>query len=371
MGGHNNGAASLAAHFSSIPDPRMDRTKAHELIDILVIAVCAAICGADTWVDVETFGQEKEDWLKRFLHLPNGIPSHDTFGRVFSLIDPEAFQHCFAAWVQSVVNVLPGQVIAIDGKTVRGSKTNQRKPLHMVNAWAVANHLVLGQRAVNGKSNEITAIPELLKLLELKGCIVTIDAMGTQGWIIKKIREQSANYVLTVKANQQRLLQDIKKTLVEKPATTSIEYHRTHEAVHGREEIRECWLTHDLARVRSIEKWTDLASVARITHTRTVNGQTTVETRHYITSLNVSAEAFLQTARSHWAIENQLHWTLDVAFREDASRVRIGHAPANFAVVRHIALNLLKQESSAAIGMKAKRLKAALSEVYLEKVLAI
>jgi len=362
---------SIVEHFSILPDPRRKNhnTRQHELLDIIVITILAVICGADTWVDIVSYGEEKESWLQQFLALPNGIPSHDTFGRVFAILDPEAFQACFLAWVKDISTLTKGSVVAIDGKSVRRAHSKDTKPLHLISAFAVENGITIGQKKVAGKTNEITAIPELLKVLEIKGCIITIDAMGTQGWIVKKIREKEADYALVVKANQERLMQDIKKTLDKKNAAT--DYCRTSEQTHGREEIRECWVTSNLLHVRNKGKWTDLKSVARITHTRTLTGKTTTETRHYITSLKPNATKLLQVVRKHWAIENSLHWSLDVSFREDESRIRIGHAQENLSFVRKIALALLKQETTKNIGITAKRKTAGWSEKYLLTVLQI
>lgn len=358
-------------HFLVLPDPRIDRTKAHHLIDIIVITVLAVICGADGWVDVETFGDEREEWLKQFLSLSNGIPSHDTFGRVFSLLDSDAFQRCFFSWVKTVQIKTNGTVVAIDGKAVRRSHGQNQKPLHIISAFACASGITLGQLKVDGKSNEITAIPELLDTLLLKGCIVTIDAMGTQGWIVQKIRQHQADYLLAVKANQKRLQQDIAATFDRPKKTTTIDHCRSSESMHGREDVRECWVTNDLSAVRDRSKWIDLTSVVRLSHTRTVARKTTQETRYYITSLPPDAATLLQAVRDHWKIENQLHWSLDVSFREDESRVRIGHAGENLALVRKLALHVLQADTTTKKGIKAKRLKAALSQSYLERVLGI
>lgn len=361
---------SLMEHFSLLPDPRVDRTKAHRLIDIIVITILAVICGADTWVDVETFGTERYQWLKRFLELPGGVPSHDTFGRVFSLLDPEMFQSCFLAWTQSVSKQTKGQVVAIDGKSVRRSHRKSAKPLHIISAFATATGVTLGQRAVDSKSNEITAIPELLDVLMLKGCIVTIDAMGTQGWIVKKIRQNQADYLLAVKDNQKRLHQDV-AALFDADDTTAVDHYRTEESGHGRQEVRECWVSDDVSGIRDCKRWADLAHVVRVTNTITSNGKTSTETRHYITSLTTNAKQILMAVREHWAIENKLHWSLDVAFREDESRVRVGHAQENLTLVRKLALQLLKADTATKSGIKARRLKAALTVSYLEKIVGI
>lgn len=367
----NTPTVSILEHFSIIFDPRIDRNKEHKLIDILTITICAVICGADTWVDIADFGEAKQAWLKTFLELPNGIPSHDTFRRLFLILDPDEFQKGFLSWVREVSVLTKGSVVAIDGKSVRRSHTKGSKPLHLISAFAVENGMTLGQKKVDGKTNEITAIPELLKLLEIKGCIVTIDAMGTQGWIVQKIREKQADYALTVKANQKRLLTDIQKTIDDPSRQTALDYCRTTEKTHGREEIRECWITSDVSSIRDREKWTDLHSVARITHTRTVNGKTTIETRHYITSLEATATKLLNAVRDHWGIENSLHWSLDVAFGEDQSRTFSGHAQENVALVRKLSLALLKHEKSEKVGIAAKRKMAGWSTEYLLKVLGL
>ncbi len=362
---------SILEHFAIVIDPRLDRNKEHLLIDIIAITICAVICGADTWVDIADFGSAKEDWLKTFLALPNGIPSHDTFRRVFSILDSEEFQKGFLSWVKEISHLTQGSVVAIDGKTVRRAHGKDMKPIHIISAFAVENGVTLGQMRVDGKTNEITAIPELLKILELKGCIVTIDAMGTQGWIVKKIREQSADYALAVKANQERLLQDIQTTMDDNTNASVLDYCSTSERTHGREAVRECWITDNLSLVRDKEKWTDLKSIARVTHTRTINGKATTETRHYITSLEKNSEQLLKAVRDHWAIENNLHWTLDVAFREDELRAFVGHSQENLALVRKLSAALLKQEHTKKIGIAAKRKTAGWSEEYLQKVLGL
>lgn len=369
----------IEEHFGKIIDPRMDRTKQHKLIDIIAIAICAVICGAESWVDIELFGNSKVHWLATFLELPNGIPSHDTFGRVFSLLDAQQFQLAFYEWVWAVNDIIQGQVINIDGKCLRGSDEQRlgKRAIYMVSAWAVENEIVLGQRKVDEKSNEITAIPELLKILSISGCIVTIDAMGTQTNIAKTIREAKADYVLSVKDNQGHLFEDIATLFAVDQAQNfkyaSFEYKKTVNKGHGRIEVRECWSTSNpeyLNLIRGLQNWTDLQSIIMIICTRIIGDQETKYVRYYISSLPSNAERILHAVRSHWSIENKLHWVLDVALNEDRSRIRKDQAPENFAVLRHMALNLLKQEKTAKGGIHAKQFQAALNEEYLLKVLA-
>lgn len=370
---------AIKEHFGKVSDPRVDRTKDHKLIDIIAIAICAVICGAEGWVDVEVFGNSKLAWLKTFLELPNGIPSHDTFGRVFSMMDAQEFQTAFFEWVRAVNALIRGQIVNIDGKCLRGSNDQRlgKRAITMVSAWAAENELVLGQRKVNEKSNEITAIPELLKILAIGGCIVTIDAMGTQTEIAKTIIEREADYVLSVKDNQGHLLEDltmlfeVDQELHFKYASLD-HYQEVHKG-HGRIEIRECWSTSNLGYLKLIrgrENWVGLQSIAMIACTRIIAGQESRDVRYYISSLPSEAKRILRAVRKHWSIENGLHWILDVAMNEDHSRIRKDQAPENFAVLRHIALNLLKQEKTIKVGVHAKQLKAALSDEYLLTVLA-
>jgi predicted transposase YbfD/YdcC len=370
---------AIEIQFGKIHDPRINRSKEHKLIDIITIAVCAIICGAQGWTEIELFGNRKYAWLKTFLELPGEIPSHDTFGRVFGLLDPQEFQNCFVEWVRMLNEITSGQVISIDGKQLRGSDDSVlgKRAIYMVSAWAEENHLVLGQRQVGTKSNEITAIPELLKILAIAGCIVTIDAIGTQTKIAQTIIDREADYLLCVKENQGHLYQDI-RLLFEYDQQQGFEnapyeHTKTVNKGHGRLEIRECWSTSDpeyLHNLRSYAKWKRLRSIAMVVSTRIINEVETKQVRFYISSLESNAQRILHAARRHWSIENELHWVLDVALNEDHSRVRKDHAPANLAVLRHIALNLLKQEKTAKGGIHAKQLLAALDQDYLLTVLA-
>jgi predicted transposase YbfD/YdcC len=372
-------AASIAGHFADLEDPRVDRTKHHQLLDILVIAICAVICGADGWAGVESFGEAKLEWLKRFLELPNGIPSHDTFGRVFARLDPEQFERCFLQWIAAVSDITAGQVVAIDGKVVRRSYDTGigKDAISMVSAWATANELVLGQVKVDDKSNEITAIPALLRVLEISGCIVTIDAMGCQTEIAKTIVGQGADYVLALKENQPHLYEDVRLLFDDLESSHyraySYEYHYTVDKDHGRREKRTCWVISDPAVLRFLRgatEWVKLGSVVKVQARRRVGETVTVVDRYYISSLAGNAQRLLEATRTHWAIENSLHWVLDIAFREDECRVRKDHGPQNLAVLRHIAVNLLKQEKTVKMGIDNKRLRAGWDEKYLQKVLS-
>jgi predicted transposase YbfD/YdcC len=370
--------SSLEEHFSELTDPRGPNIE-HRFFDIIALAILGTICGADGWVEIEQFGHQKQKWLSQYLMLPNGIPSHDTFGRVFAKIDPEEFQTSFMKWVKALQEVTQGQVIGIDGKQMCGSQdqSNGKRAIYMVSAWAEKNHLVLGQRKVAEKSNEITAIPELLRLLEVKGCIVTIDAIGTQTKIAKQIFEAEGDYLLAVKHNQGKLFQNLEMLFSYDQQhgfqDAPYDYAKEVKKGHGRIDVRECWATSDpeyLASVSSAQKWAGLQSLVMIIRRRIIAGEETVKTRFYISSLPENAQQILKATRQHWSIENCLHWVLDLAFNEDRSRVRKDHAPANLAVLRHMAVNLLKQETSAKGGIKAKRLQAGWNEDYLLKVLS-
>ena len=372
-----NPAATITEHFSELEDPRRYNRR-HLLHDIVVIAICAAICGADDWVAVADFGRAKQSWFEEFLELPHGIPSHDTFGDVFKLLDPEQFRRFFIQWVQAVNETTGGQVVPIDGKKLRRShdKTLGKNAIHMVSAWASENHVVLGQIKVDDKSNEITAIPQLLDLLEISGCIVTIDAMGCQKEIARKIvKEKDADYVLALKGNQGGLFEDVKSLFerAQKIGFANCKYHRTEEKGHGRLEVRECWTLSDpeyLASIRSLADWSDLQTIIMVKSERLVNDKRSEESRYYIASLSGDAKQASRAVRGHWGIENKVHWVLDIAFREDECRIRKGNGAQNFAVLRHIALNLLKQEKTAKCGIKNKRLKAGWDESYLLRVLS-
>jgi len=369
---------TIEQHFGELKDPRMDRTKLHDLINILVIAICAIIAGADNWEDVEEFGKARIEWFKTFLLLPNGIPSHDTFTRVFAHLDPQQFQGCFMGWISAASTVISGQVIALDGKTLRRShdKGIGKAAIDMVSAWATANRLVLGQVKVDEKSNEITAIPALLEALEVAGCIVTIDAIGCQTEIAEKIIEREADYVLSLKENQGHLYEDVERLFVDLEDSQyqayAFEYEKTVNKDHGRIEIRECWTISDpevLRHLRGFENWKGLQTVSRIQAQRWIGAEKSCEDRYHIASIT-GAKRVLWAVRSHWGIENELHWTLDIVFDEDHCRVRKDHGPENLALLRHIALNLLKQEKTCKRGIKGKRLLAGWNQDYLFKVLA-
>lgn len=371
--------SSISAHFADLRDPRLERTKAHDLMTILVIAICASIAGANDWVAVAEFGRSKQAWFATFLDLPNGIPSHDTFWRVFRALDPDQFQTCFVNWIRATSPLIGGQVIAIDGKQLRRShdKGLGRNAIYMVSAWATANHLVLGQRKVAEKSNEITAIPELLRALDLAGCLVTIDAIGCQTAIAQLIIEQGADYLLALKANQGQLYEDVARLFTDLAASQhrayAYDYAKTWNKGHGRLELREAWTINDpkvIRHLRHAHAFAGLTTVMMVRHERRCGAECSVETRYYISSTDTSAAHLLRSKRRHWRIENSLHWILDIAFREDESRVRKDHGAQNMAILRHIALNLLKQETTCKVGIFNKRLKAAWDLDYMRTVLA-
>lgn len=366
---------SIREHFASLPEPRIDRQKRHDLIDIVSITICAVIAGAEAWTDVEAFGKAKEPWFRSFLELPNGIPSHDTFGRFFSLLDPQAFQKAFTQWVQAVNEVLKGQVIAVDGKCLRRShdRHDNQSAIYMVSAWASANELVLGQVKTDEKSNEITAIPKLLQALEISGCIVTIDAAGCQKKIAAQIRSQEADYILALKGNQGNLRDHVEDyftaALAHDFRGIAHDYLETTDGGHGRVEVRRHWTIDEFGGFPGKAAWKDLRTIGMVESERHIDDEVTTERRYYIASLTSDAKQFAAGVRAHWGVENALHWSLDVSFREDDCRVRKGYASENFATVRHIALNLLKKDKSFKRGLKAKRLRAGWDNDYLIKVL--
>ena len=368
--------SSIHVFFGDLPDPRVDRTRSHDLLDILTIAICAVICGAESWVQVELFGKSKQAWFASFLKLPEGIPSHDTFGRVFASLNPVVFERCFLNWTAHVAEDLAGEVVPIDGKTLRRSfdRAGQKSALHLVSAWAADTGLVLGQVATHDKSNEITAIPELLKLLGLRGATVTIDAMGCQTQIARQIIEQEGDYVLGVKENQPTLSQEVRRVMDEvrtAPAPQPVDYHETIEKGHGRIETRRVWCTDRVGWLRDQDHWEGLATIALVESERTVDDKTTREQRYYISSLaGVSAKRMSHVIRQHWGIENGLHWVLDMAFDEDRCRVRVDNAARNMGLLRKIALNLLKRDNTVKAGIKSKRLKAGWDDAYRIRILA-
>ena len=369
-------AQTLFERVGEIKDPRVERTKLHLLKDIMVIAVCATICGADNWEEIAEFGESKREWFAGFLELENGIASHDTFRRVFILLDNIALKSLFVEWISSAISLSKGTLVNIDGKNLCGSKEpiKGKKALNVVSAWASEQSVVLGQVRCEEKSNEITAIPELLKILDLQGCIVTIDAIGCQTEIVNEIVDKGADYVISLKGNQGNLHQDIKEYLdwAEriKFKEISYDYCETLEKGHGRIEERRCWITEEIGWLESKAAWKNLKSVVLVEAIREVmGGKKTVERRYFISSLEANAEQALKAVRGHWAIENELHWCLDIGFREDANQVREATSAENLATLRHIGINLLKQEKSCKRGIEGKRKKAGWDESYLLKVL--
>jgi len=379
-------APSLIEHFKNLADPRVSRTRDHDLIDVLVMAVCCLLCGGEGFNDMEDFGRAKEDWFKTFLKLPNGIPSHDTFNRVFAAIDPKLFLECFLSWTQSVRRAIPQEIVALDGKALRGALSGKESVKYIVSAWAEGNGLVLGQLKVEDKSNEITAVPELLRVLELAGCIVTIDAMGCQKKITKEIIEADADYVLALKGNHQTVHQEVKsfldETLAEKKkerppgaaafkAAAALAEWETVEKDHGRLETRRYYQSDQLDWFADKGQWEGLASIGMIEATREVQGKVSVERRYYLSSLKLDVEAFARAVRSHWCIENKVHWAMDVSFGEDQSRARAGYAAENLATLRRLALNLLKREKTKKRGIRGKQLNASWHHPYLLKLLGV
>jgi len=358
-------------------DPRNSLLCRHKLIDILGVAILAVICGANEWTEIEEYGNSKLEFLKKYFELPNGIPSHDTFGRFFRLLNPKEFEEYFAGWVKSMCEILEGDVINLDGKQLRGSydTLGGKSAIYMVSAWSNANNLVLGQVKVDEKSNEITAIPKLLDLVEIKGSVVTIDAMGTQKKVAKKIRSKEADYVLALKGNQSNLHKEVQKAFKKKGGEKEAAIDEELEADHGRIEQRKCYVlpASEWIGTTELSKWKDLTTIIKIESevfykNGKKQGKISCEERYYISSLIPEAARLNQVVRQHWGIETKVHWILDVAFSEDKSRVRAGHGDENFSILRKIALNKLKKDSSVKRGIKTKRKKAGWDDDFLLEI---
>lgn len=369
---------SLVKHFGDIKDPRVERTKKHQLTDILVIAILAIIAGAQGWEDIENYGISKQKWLAEFLALPNGIPSDDTFRRVFEFINPEALHRCFVRWVETLVTQMGGEIIPLDGKTIRGSydRNQGQSALHVISAWASDQRLVLAQLKVEDKSNEITAIPALLELLDLTGAIITIDAMGTQTAIADKIIAKKANYVLALKANHPTLYCQVKEWFEQAQALQfagiNVSYDQRLETGHHRTEIREVWSVPvaDIGELYQPQPWAGLQSVVMVVRVRHLWNKTTREVQFYLTSLTSDAQLLGRAIRRHWGIENEAHWTLDVTLAEDACRIRSFHSPQNFALLRRLALNALNREPTYKRSLRQKSKRAAMDNDYMLQVLS-
>jgi predicted transposase YbfD/YdcC len=371
-------ALSLSHHFATLTDPRLERCRRHELLDIIGIALCAIISGAESWTAIEAYGHAKRDWLAKHFRLTGGIPAHDTFRRVFCLLEPEAFQRSFSGWIAALADSGVGSrhPMPIDGKTARrsGRRAAGLAPLHLVSAWAGANHVTLGQVAVEDKSNEITAIPRLLELLDLSGALVTIDAMGCQKEIAARIVDGGGDYLLAVKENQPHLYEDIDGCFTEALETdgAGLEYSmtRTEASNRGRQEVRECHVITHPKGLRNASLWKGLTAICMVLTHRVAEGVESVECRFYIGSFVGTADEYLSAIRGHWGIENSLHWVLDVVFREDESRHHAGHSGENLALLRRLAISLLKQEESSKDSLKTRRLRCGWDNEYLAKVLA-
>ena len=367
-------SARIQDHFAQLTDPRR-REVTYPLINIVVIAICAVLCGADDFVAIARFGRTKHDWLAKFLDLSSGIPSHDRFNVVLGAIKPAEFEKCLLSWITALHDISHGQVIAIDGKTLRRSfdAASSKAAIHMVSAWATANHISLGQVVVDAKSNEITAIPKLLQMLEISGAIVTIDAMGCQTEIAREIVNAKADYCLSAKANQPTLYQGIvaffADHIVDDFEHTKVRHYQTVEKGHGREEIRDYYICPVPQDLPDRERWSKLRAIGVAISNTQRNGKDCNQVRYYILSKYLSGRRFAEAVRSHWGIENHLHWQLDVTFQEDQCRIRKNHADANFSILRRAALSLLKNEPTLKVGIKNKRLNAAWDDAYLEKVL--
>ncbi|MDC0535754.1 ISAs1 family transposase, partial [Francisellaceae bacterium] len=358
-------------HFLKIKDPRVSRQKKHELSDIFFMTLCAVICGADNWVMIEQFCEAKKDWFCEQLGLENGIPSHDTFSRVFSIIDLKCFGECFSNWVNDLVNFSAGEVIAIDGKCLRRSldKASGKSAIHMVSAWACDNQQVLGQVTVSDKSNEITAIPKLLTILDITDMTITIDAMGCQRAIAQQIIDQQGHYVFSLKGNQGTLHKDV-ALWFESKLNKKLYQHQTIDGDHGRVETRTITTSDDIEWLQGTHNWPGLKSIIAVTSEREISENKSIETRYFISDIPaIEVDRIAKSIRVHWSIENKLHWSLDMAFDEDHSRARVGNSAANLSVIRHIALNLLKVEKSLKVGIKTKRARAGWDHSYLLKII--
>lgn len=363
---------SFVDHFRDLPDPRQLWKVSYPLAEILLLALCGVICGADSWVEIATFGRARLEYLRRFMPFEKGIPSHDTLGTLFSRLDPVEFQRCFTAWVESLQEGLKG-VVAIDGKTLRHSFGEGQDAIHLVSAWSCEQELILGQEKVSDKSNEIKAIPKLLDLLALNGAIVTIDAMGCQKEIAKKIRGKDADYILALKANQPSLYENVTTFLDKQVESGQFAFSRNRDVGHGRIEIRECFVSTDVEWLQSLHPaWTDLNSIGMIRSQRTLKntGEVSVEQRYYISSLKAPApEDFEAAIRSHWEIENKVHWVMDVVFGSDDCRIREDYAPQNFATIQQMAINLMRKQKKSKLSIRCKRLNAALDPEFLTQCL--
>ena len=366
--------ACIIEHFSTLKDHRIERNKLHSLLDIIVLSICAISSGADGWEAIEEFGKEKQDWLRQYLPLKNGIPSHDCIAYTLRKVSPSAFRDCFMNWVNALKQQTDGEVIAVDGKTARGSRDRQahRNPLHMVSAWACSNRLVLGQEVTSEKSNEITAIPKLLEILELKGCIVTLDAMGCQKAITSQIVEQGGDYVIGLKGNQGTLHEEVTDFFDAARDSdfqaVNYDFMEETDSGHGRIETRRYWVTEELSALSTTSEWTGLRSIGMVERECWQGDKKTVEARFFIASISQDAKRFAQAVRGHWGVENPLHWRLDVVFGEDASQIRKDNGPAIMTAIRHLCLNLFENDPSS-LSMAKKRRKAAWSDEYRAKVL--
>lgn len=380
---HLHPQLSLVEHFQNLPDPRVRRTRHHELIDILIVAICTLLCGGSSFNDMAAFGNAKLAWFKTFLTLTHGIPSHDTFNRVFAALDPAKFLECFLAWTQSLRQAIPQEIVALDGKALRRARNAPDALQIVVNAWAEDNGLVLGQLKVTDKSNEITAVPALLRALELSGCIVTLDAMGCQRAIAQEIKEADADYVLALKGNHETVHEEVKtfldaavqeRTLPQlpgaklSPAAAGLACHETVEKDHGRIEIRRYSLSTELDWFADRHRWEGLQAVGRVESLRRIGSQTTVERRYFLTSVT-EIQPFARAVRGHWGVENKVHWLMDVVFGEDQSRARAGFAAENLATLRRLALNLLKRDTARKRSLRGKQLDASWNHAYLLQLL--